>query len=111
MPNNKPEVISDGILKAKIWTKDSEKGPYHNITLSRTYKDQDGNYQESNSFNHNDLLAVSELARDAYNRVKDLKREHWQSRQQEQPRNEACQAAFKEKRSTQGRENRQQQER
>lgn len=101
MSKNKPEVINDGYLKAKIWTKESGKGPYHNITLSRTYKDQDGNYQENNSFNQNDLLAISELAREAYIRVKELKREHWQSQNQDQSQSDDRRAAFKENRTPQ----------
>jgi len=109
MPDNKPEVISDGALKAKIWTNESEKGPHHNITLSRIYKDQDGNYQESNSFNQNDLLAISELARDAYNRVRELKQEYRHSQQQEQSQKDTRRAEFKENRAVQSPDKGQQQ--
>ncbi|MEO1405120.1 MAG: hypothetical protein AAFV54_01345 [Pseudomonadota bacterium] len=87
MSNSPPEdTIRDGKLKASIWRNESEKGPFFTTRLVRTYKDEDGKLHDTNSFHAQDLLGVSELARQAHHRVSDLRREEFKERrQQEQP--------------------------
>lgn len=68
------DTLRDGAIKATIWENDAENGRYFSTKLTRTYKDQEGQYQETQSFFASDLLRVSELARKAYNRTIDLKR-------------------------------------
>jgi hypothetical protein len=81
-PKNNPpqEIIRDGNIKANIWRNDGENGPYHTTSFARTFKNQDGEYRDSQSFSQNDLLPLSELARNAYTRVNELRREHSQSK-------------------------------
>lgn len=81
-------TIQDGALKANIWKNEAEKGPFYSTTFTRSYKDQDGNLRDTNSFVGPDLLKVSELAREAYGQTRDL-------RQQDR---EAARAEFKENR-------------
>ena len=69
------DVLPDGKLKASIWRNESDKGPYYATELSRTYKDADGNLRNAHTFADGDLLKVSELARKAYDRSKELRRE------------------------------------
>ena len=69
------EVIRDGFLKASIWRNESEKGSYYATTFARTYRDEQGNYRDSHSYVGTDLLKLSELARAAYGRTNDLRRE------------------------------------
>lgn len=74
--NRKPEdTLRDGALKATIWKNEGEKGPFYNATITKTYRDDRGEYRDTHSFSSNDLLRVSELSRKAHNRVLDLKRE------------------------------------
>ncbi|MEE4208959.1 MAG: hypothetical protein V2I43_06815 [Parvularcula sp.] len=69
----KPEdTIRDGNIKASIWRNEGEKGPYFATTITRTYRDAAGNYQETASLVGTDLLRASELARSAYNRSREL---------------------------------------
>lgn len=76
MDNNAPrDVLRDGALKASIWRNDGEKGPFYSASLSRTYRDQNGEPRETHSFAGNELLRVSELARKAYDRTQDLRRD------------------------------------
>ncbi|MEM9238474.1 MAG: hypothetical protein AAGB07_00735 [Pseudomonadota bacterium] len=78
------ETLREGSLKAAIWRNEGENGPYHSVTVSRTYKDRDGNLQDTQSFRPKDLLGLSELARRAHHNA-----------------NEHEHAAFKERRTAQ----------
>ena len=95
-----PEVIDDGHLKAKIWRNESENGPFFRTTFSRTYKDDNGEYQDTQSFTSYDLLRISELARLAYNRTKELRREHAQRQEPRLVGKEQRRGAFKEQRGS-----------
>lgn len=74
--SNRPlETLRDGNLKASIWQNEGDKGPYLMTTLTRTYTDDRGNYHDTSSFSGTDLLRVSELARQAYQRSNELRRD------------------------------------
>lgn len=74
---NRPpaDTLRDGNLKASIWRNEGADGSFYATTFSRSYKDRDGAYHEGQSFVGADLLRLSELARSAYARTKDLRRE------------------------------------
>ncbi|MDH5721909.1 MAG: hypothetical protein OEY94_01125 [Alphaproteobacteria bacterium] len=76
------ETLRDANLKASIWRNESEQGSYFTTTLARTYKDEQGNYRDTNSFGQNDLLRLAELSRSAYNRVNEIKREEFRDKRQ-----------------------------
>jgi hypothetical protein len=73
--NPPADVIRDGNLKASIWRNESENGSFYATTFSRSYKDREGQYRETNSFVAADLLKLSKLADQAYERTNDLRRE------------------------------------
>ncbi len=83
------ETLREGSLKAAIWRNENHKGTYHSVTLARTYKDRDGNLQDTNSFRSKDMLALSELARRTHHQSQELDRD-----------------AFKEQRRTEAQPNR-----
>ncbi|MCG8604367.1 hypothetical protein MJD09_05125 [bacterium] len=67
---NKPaDTLRDGSVRATIWPNQTEKGTFHSVTLDRTYTDADGNVKNTHSFSGADLLKVSRLAEQAYDRV------------------------------------------
>ena len=69
-------TLRDGSLKAAIWRNDSEKGQFHNCTLSRVYKDdRSGELRDSSSFSGKDMMRVSELSRRAHNTIVKLNRD------------------------------------
>jgi cell wall assembly regulator SMI1 len=77
--DNRPvDVIRDGNLKASIWRNEGENSVSFATTIARTYKTEDGAYRESNSFTGTELLRVSELARKAYDRTNDLRRDDYE---------------------------------
>lgn len=80
------DVLRDGALKASIWKAEGEKGPFFTAKLTRAYKDQDGQWRETQSLSASDLLPGSELLKRAYHRMKDLRKEHAQTRPSEQKR-------------------------
>ncbi|MCK5750462.1 MAG: hypothetical protein KAH44_29865 [Oricola sp.] len=81
---NKPpaDVIRDGSLKATIWENEGEKGPYFTTKLAKTYEDRDGKLRDTDGFSSGDLLRIAELARSAYQRTNELRRDLKQDRQQ-----------------------------
>ena len=69
------DVLRDGNLKASIWRNEGEKGPFYAASLARTYTDEKGEARDAHSFSGGELLRVSELARKAYDRTQELRRE------------------------------------
>lgn len=73
---NKPAAtLSDYPYKATIWRNEGEKGPFFNVTFTKTFRDDNGDYRDTNSISSDDLLRVSELARGAHHKVNELRRE------------------------------------
>ncbi|MGD9693603.1 MAG: hypothetical protein AB7G17_07260 [Phycisphaerales bacterium] len=67
--NAKPiDTIRDGSLKATIWKNAGEKGDYYSVRITRTWRDDQGNYHDSDSFSGSELLRVARLASMAYDR-------------------------------------------
>ena len=98
MQNNKPiDVMRDGNLKASIWENTNEKGPYFTTTFARSYRDEKGDWHDTQTFFRSDLLRISELGRRAYGRIDELAREHRQSQNTDHARE-----SFKEQRRQDG---------
>lgn len=65
-PKQKPAAtLRDGSLKATLWQRQTEKGAFFNVTLTRTYKEGE-EYKDSNSFSGAELLRVAHLATKAF---------------------------------------------
>ncbi|MEM1427941.1 MAG: hypothetical protein AAGG09_00635 [Pseudomonadota bacterium] len=82
--NRPAETVREGQLKAAIWRNENENGAYHSVTLARTYKDRDGNLQDTSNFRPKDMLGLSELARRAHHQAQDLDRELFKEQRREQ---------------------------
>ena len=65
--------IRDGRLKATIWRNESDNGVFFSVELSRTYTDDEGRPQDTNSFSGSDLLRVARLANKAYDLTSEAK--------------------------------------
>ena len=83
-PRRPVETLREGQLKAAIWQNESNNGKYHSVTVARTYKDQDGNLQDTSSFRAKDMLGLSELARRAHHHAHDLDREAFKEQRRDQ---------------------------
>ncbi len=68
--NSKPlETLRDGSVKATIWRNDSDKGGFYSVRLTRTWKDEQGQYHDSDSFSGSELLRIARLANIAYDAI------------------------------------------
>ncbi len=76
------DTLRDGNIKATIWERKSEKGPFYSTSFARTYEDAGGQLCDTDSFSGTDVLKVSELGRRAYDRTNELRREQSQSREE-----------------------------
>jgi hypothetical protein len=69
---NAPFTINVGRgIKAKVWTNNGNKGIWHNVTFARCYRDEDGEFQDSDSFSRDDLLHLAHAAEKAFDHISD----------------------------------------
>ncbi|MCG8408652.1 MAG: hypothetical protein MI923_25900 [Phycisphaerales bacterium] len=70
MANNekKPPVhtIRYGRIKAAIWRNETENGIMFNVTVTRTYRDDGEELQDSHSFGRDDLLTAAKALNEAH---------------------------------------------
>ena len=58
--------IRFGNLSVTIWRNSSEKGTWYSVNASRSYKQGDEAWKESDSLGQDDLLPMAELHRQAF---------------------------------------------
>lgn len=111
-----PEIVRrDGVLRGAAWQENGEYGPFFNTKISRSYKDRDGEIQETTSLREKDLLPAAELAREMHQAIRAFKRDRTQSKEQnredkhteiwhddEMTRDEINRESFKKSRSPNG---------
>lgn len=63
MATNKPaKKIRIGYITATIWSNKSGDNTFYSATITRSFKGDDGNWAESDSFNFGDLPVVAKVA-------------------------------------------------
>ena len=68
--NKKPIRIKAGRgVVAKLWKNSSKKGEWFNVTITRVYTDDEGEFHDSDSFSRDDLLQVSYAAQKAFDHI------------------------------------------
>lgn len=55
-----------GRVRAAIWENDTKNGSMHNVTLSRLYKDDNDDWQDSTSFGRDDLPLLAKIVDQAH---------------------------------------------
>jgi len=62
-----------GAVSATVWgnsvEKDGKQATYNSVSMERSYKDKEGNWQSTNSFRTNDLPKLALVAQKAYEYV------------------------------------------
>lgn len=53
-------------IKATIWKNQTDKGPMYNVTVSRSYRDEEDQWHDSPSFGYDDLMNLSKVLHDAH---------------------------------------------
>ena len=73
MANTPETTLRDGNIKATIWKNFGENGNFYTVTLTRSFKDEADEWQESSSYSGSQLLRIARLADQAYGRVSELR--------------------------------------
>ncbi|HLJ92767.1 MAG TPA: hypothetical protein VKU02_06175 [Gemmataceae bacterium] len=55
-----------GVLQVTIWRNTGEKGPWYSAVPTRSYKQGDETWKETDSLGADDLLPMAELLRQAF---------------------------------------------
>ncbi len=58
--------IRCGRIKATIWENESKEGVWYSVTMTRNYKDGQGQWKSATTFGRDDLLVVAECSRMAW---------------------------------------------
>jgi len=62
-----------GLLNASIWERVTDKGTFHSVTFERRYRDANGEWHSTHSYDASDLLALAKLADQAHSRILELR--------------------------------------
>ena len=54
---------------AKLWKNSNKNGEWYNITITRVYTDDEGEFHDSDSFLRDDLLQVAYAAQKAFDHI------------------------------------------
>ena len=60
---------SVGLQTASIWKNESEGRVFYNVSFDRRYRDAEGNWKSSHSYNADDLLALAKAADLAHTKI------------------------------------------
>ncbi len=81
--NRPAETLRDGNIKASIWENTREDKVTRSVQFRRSYRDQDGQYRDTDSFFGPDLLRLARLAEQSYDRLNRLRED---TREQVEPK-------------------------
>ena len=62
-----------GLITGSIWQRVSQEGTFYAVSFERRYRDKEGHWQTSHSFDTEDLLALAKLADQAHSRILELR--------------------------------------
>ena len=72
-------------VSAAIWRNEGSKGEaFYNVTFERSYKDNDGAWQRSESFTISDLLLLAKVADHAHSEIYKLRAKDREAQQSEE---------------------------
>jgi hypothetical protein len=73
---NKPiDTLRDGSIKATIWKRTTDSSAFYSVELTRSYKDEAGQWHDASSFIGDELLRIARLAGKAYDRTEELRQQ------------------------------------
>lgn len=56
-------------IRAAVWQNETEKGVMYNVTFSRSWRDDKGEWHDSDSFAFGDLMNLAKAAMDAHTAI------------------------------------------
>src|SRR5215212_6540132 len=80
---NKPvHTVRHRSIKAAIWKNETSNGPMYNVTVVRSYRDDNGDWKDSQSIGYDDLMNVAALMYEAHAYISLLRAKEATSRNQ-----------------------------
>ena len=72
---NSPPVakLRIGLINASIWQRSSSEGTFYSASFERRYRDKEGQWHSTQSFNADDLLVLAKLADQAHSKIQELR--------------------------------------
>jgi len=58
-----------GLIYANIWQRVTDEDAFYSVSFERRYRDKDGKWQSTHSFNADDLLLLAKLADKAHTEI------------------------------------------
>jgi hypothetical protein len=69
-PANPPVAkLRLGLISANIWQRRTDNKVFYAVSFERSYKNSQGNWQSTHSYNADDLLILSKLADQAHTEI------------------------------------------
>ena len=72
--NERAAKLQYGRIEVAIWKNQGDKRPFYSTTLTRSYKDDDGNWKQSSSLTGSELLVAAQAYQEAFRTIEALKR-------------------------------------
>jgi hypothetical protein len=61
-----------GLINASIWERATENGKFHSVTFERRYRDGNGEWHSTHSYDTSDLLSLAKLTDQAHTEINRL---------------------------------------
>jgi hypothetical protein len=61
-----------GLINASIWERTTDNGTFHNVTFERRYRDSNGDWHSTQSYNVSDLPLLAKLADQVPGKIAEL---------------------------------------
>lgn len=58
-----------GLITASIWERDTDERTFYSVSFERRYRDAEGNWKSSHSYDSQDLLTLAKLADLAHTKI------------------------------------------
>lgn len=58
-----------GLITGSIWKRKTDNGTFHAVTFERRYRDGEGNWKSSHSYDAQDLLSLAKVADLAHSKI------------------------------------------
>ncbi len=77
-------TVSDGAISAKVWERQNEdgEGPNYSTKIVRTWRDEKGQFHESNNYSEFDLKRLANVAQNTSDVIAGLRQSHDPSQSQ-----------------------------
>lgn len=72
-PANPPVAkVRVGLINASVWERVTEKGKFYTVSFERRYRNKEGAWQTSHTFDPGDLLVLAKVADLAHTRILEI---------------------------------------